>query len=100
MSRWRFVDIREAESTTLRDGLDRYLSGVTVGKKGAKQEEVRIKKWKESKYADKSLAAIRSSDMAAYRDAELAGCIRTCSSVRHRTIPKRRRQPSRPTAST
>lgn len=71
MSRARFVDMREAESTTLSEALERYLSEVTSTKKGAKQEETRIKKWQASKYADKSMAAIRSSDMAAYRDAEL-----------------------------
>lgn len=71
MSRARFVDMREAESTTLTEALDRYLSEVTSTKKGAKQEQVRINKWKEHKLASKALAAIRSSDMAAYRDAEL-----------------------------
>ena len=71
MSRARFVDVREAESTTLKDALTRYQNEVTVGKKGAKQEAVRIEKWKSSAYATKSIAAIRSSDMAAYRDQEL-----------------------------
>ncbi|MGE7812097.1 integrase [Pseudomonas sivasensis] len=71
MSRARFVDMREAESTTLAEALERYLSEVTSTKKGAKQEAVRIRKWKEHKLATKGLAAIRSSDMAAYRDAEL-----------------------------
>ncbi len=56
--------MREAESTTLAEALDRYLSEVTSTKKGAKQEQVRIKKWKEHKLASKRLAAIRSSDMA------------------------------------
>ena len=63
---------REAESTTLAEALDRYLSEVTSTKKGAKQEQVRIKKWKEHKLASKGLAAIRSSDMAAYRESVLA----------------------------
>lgn len=71
MSRARFVDLREAESTTLKDALTRYQNEVTVGKKGAKQEAVRIEKWKNSAFASKSIAAIRSSDMAAYRDQEL-----------------------------
>ena len=71
MSRARFVDIREAESTTLAEALKRYQSEVSAGKKGEKQEKVRIKKWTDSKYANKSLASVRSSDMAAYRDAEL-----------------------------
>lgn len=71
MSRARFVDIREAESTTLFDALTRYQSEVSVGKKGEKQEKVRIQKWQDSDLAHKSLASLRSSDMAAYRDAEL-----------------------------
>lgn len=71
MSRARFVDIREAEATTLDEALSRYLSEVTPAKKGAKQEAVRIEKWKNSIYAAKSIAAIRSSDMASYRDQEL-----------------------------
>ncbi|RJX81306.1 site-specific integrase [Pseudomonas sp. LS-2] len=73
MSRARFVDIREAESTTLAEALKRYQSEVSAGKKGEKQEKVRIKKWTDSEYANKSLASLRSSDMAAYRDAELKG---------------------------
>ncbi|MNJ46735.1 Tyrosine recombinase XerC [compost metagenome] len=71
MSRARFVDVREAEATTLEEALARYQSEVSEGKKGAKQEGVRIQKWKNSVYAKKSLAALRSSDMAAYRDGEL-----------------------------
>jgi integrase len=71
MSCARFVDIREAESTTLSEALSRYLSEVTPAKKGAKQEAVRIEKWKNSACAAKFIAAIRSSDMAAYRDQEL-----------------------------
>lgn len=71
MSRARFVDIREAESTTLFEALKRYQSEVSAGKKGEKQEKVRIQKWQDSDLSHKSLASVRSSDMAAYRDAEL-----------------------------
>ncbi|POP79316.1 site-specific integrase [Pseudomonas syringae pv. syringae] len=71
MSRARFVDVREAEATSLATALERYESEVTESKKGAKQERVRIKKWMESKFAGKSLASLRSSDMASYRDAEI-----------------------------
>ena len=71
MSRKRFVDTREAESTTLSDALTRYINEVSESKKGSTQEKVRAKKWQQSEYAGKSLAAIRSSDMATYRDAEL-----------------------------
>ena len=71
MSRARFVDTREAESTTLTEALTRYVNEVSESKKGSAQEKVRAKKWKASEWGNKSLAAIRSSDMAAYRDAEL-----------------------------
>lgn len=71
MSRSRFVDTREAESTTLDEALTRYVNEVSESKKGSAQEKVRAKKWQKSEYAGKSLAAIRSSDMAAYRDSEL-----------------------------
>lgn len=71
MSRSRFVDTREAESTTLTEALIRYVNEVSESKKGSAQEKVRAKKWQKSSWGEKSLAAIRSSDMAAYRDAEL-----------------------------
>ncbi|PUB36550.1 site-specific recombinase XerD [Pseudomonas sp. GV105] len=71
MSRKRFVDTREAESTTLTEALTRYVNEVSEAKKGSAQEKVRAKKWQKSEWGSKSLAAIRSSDMAAYRDAEL-----------------------------
>ncbi|MEB0078071.1 site-specific integrase [Pseudomonas sp. CCI3.2] len=71
MSRSRFVDTREAESTTLFKALERYENEVTKHKKGSKQEAVRIHKWQVSAYALKSLAGIRSSDMAEYRDAQI-----------------------------
>lgn len=57
MSRTRFVDVREAD-TTLATALERYESEVTESKKGAKQERVRIKKWAESKFAGKPLASV------------------------------------------
>ena len=69
-SRARFVDMREAERTTLAEALDRYANEVSVGKKGAKQELTRINKWKKHALAGKGLAALKSSDFAAYRDGE------------------------------
>jgi len=71
MSRSRFVDMREAESTTLSAALTKYVKEVSSTKKGSQQEKVRAEKWKKSEYANKSLAAFKSSDVAAYRDAEL-----------------------------
>lgn len=68
MSRSRFVDVREAEQTTLADGLKRYLREVSDHKKGAKQEALRIKRWMAHPVSAKSMAAVKSSDMAEYRD--------------------------------
>jgi integrase len=68
MSRARFVDIREAEQTTLADALKRYRREVSDHKKGAKQEGVRISRWMEHPLGRKSLAALKSSDLAEYRD--------------------------------
>lgn len=71
MSRKRFVDTREADRTTLKEALERYKEEVTVNKKGAVQEKTRIKTWSESKYGSKSLAELKSSDLAEYRDSRL-----------------------------
>lgn len=72
MSRKRFVDTREAEATTVAEALKRYASEVSAQKKGARQELTRIKTWSDGKYGAKSLAELRSSDLAEYRDARLA----------------------------
>jgi integrase len=77
MSRKRFVDTREAEATTLKQAFERYQREVSAQKKGAVQEKTRIKTWSESKYGSKSLAEIRSSDLAEYRDARLAEGVST-----------------------
>lgn len=77
MSRKRFVDTREAESTTVAEALARYSREVSPQKKGARQELTRIKTWSESKYGRKSLAELRSSDLADYRDARLADGLST-----------------------
>jgi len=71
MSRARFVDIREAEQTSVADALRRYRREVTDTKKGARQESIRIDRWLEDGIAKKSLATLRSSDLAAWRDAQL-----------------------------
>ncbi len=71
MSRGRFVDMREAEQTTVAEALKRYRREISDQKKGAKQEGVRIERWLLHPLAEKSLAALKSSDLAAYRDQEL-----------------------------
>ena len=69
MSRKRFVDTREAEGTTVADAFKRYAREVSAQKKGARQELTRINTWSESKYGTKSLAELRSSDLAEYSPA-------------------------------
>lgn len=77
MSRKRFVDTREAEGTTVAEAFQRYAREVSAQKKGARQELTRIKTWSDGKYGSKSLADLRSSDLAEYRDARLAEGIST-----------------------
>lgn len=77
MSRKRFVDTREAEGTTVAEAFQRYAREVSAQKKGARQELTRIKTWSDSRYGSKSLAELRSSDLAEYRDARLAEGVST-----------------------
>ncbi len=72
MDRGGFVSKREAEATTLYDALDRYQREVTPRKRGADQEKYRIKALQADKLSKRTLAAIRGSDIANYRDAEVA----------------------------
>lgn len=72
MDRGIFVDREEAETTTLRTALERYQREVTPQKKGADQEKYRIKALLASPLSSKTLAGIKGSDLAAYRDSEAA----------------------------
>jgi integrase len=69
----RYVDTREAEATTLREALARYGREVTPGKKGAAREAKRLRMWSADPLSSRSLASLRGSDFAAWRDARLAG---------------------------
>ena len=66
-----FLSRKEAESTTLSEALDRYEREVIPGKKGAVQESMRIRIWKRTPLAKRSIASILGKDIAAYRDARL-----------------------------
>lgn len=55
MDRGAFVSRREAESTTLRDALARYLREITPRKKGAAQEKYRIRALRSDPLARRSL---------------------------------------------
>ncbi len=71
MIRGTFIKRTDAEQTTLDQALDRYKREISAKKRGATQEEMRIKAWKAHKLARKSLAALRSADFAKYRDDRL-----------------------------
>lgn len=71
MDKGTFVSLDEAEAITLARALDRYAAEVTPRKKGRQQEESRIRGWKSVPLARRSLASIRATDIAAYRDARL-----------------------------
>jgi integrase len=68
MIRGVFVSRAEAERTTLADALERYRSEITVRKKSAHREGVRINYWLNHPYASRSLASLRGSDFAKFRD--------------------------------
>lgn len=72
MERGEFVDRTEADQTTLKAGLQRYLETVTPRKKGARQETARIRYWQRHKLASYSLTKIRAKDFGDWRDEELA----------------------------
>src|SRR3954464_7438044 len=61
----------ESERTTLREALYRYPSEIAPQKKGVKQTAGNVLAWQHSSLAQKPLAVIRSTDVAAWRDAKL-----------------------------
>jgi integrase len=68
-----FVSRAEAEATTLFSALERYKREVSRLKKGYEQERYVIAALRQHKLAKRSLASLKSSDVAAYRDELLAG---------------------------
>jgi integrase len=72
MDRRIFVDRKKAETTTLKVALERYQVEKTVKKKGAAQEEYRIKALVASDLAPRFLASIRGEDVTAFRNSEEA----------------------------
>ena len=71
MAQGTFVSRVEAESTTLRELLERYATDVSPTKKGAASEIVRVKALARHSLAARFLATIRSADIAHYRDERL-----------------------------
>lgn len=71
MDRGIFVSRAEAESTTLKKALERYLEEVTPRKRGADVEKYRINAMIARDLSKRFLANIRSSDIAKFRDSRL-----------------------------
>ena len=72
MDRGVFVNRAEAESTTLGEALTRYEREVSATKKGYEQEKRRISFWQSHPLARRTLATLRPSDFAGYKNARLA----------------------------
>jgi integrase len=72
IERGEFVDMSAARETTLLKALERYQNEITPQKKGKAQETLRIEAWKKAPLASRSLASIRGSDIAEWRDKRLA----------------------------
>jgi integrase len=68
IARGLFIHRGEAERTTLKEALTWYLEEVTPTKKGAFQETSRIKQLLKTRLAAYSLATLRSSDIAQWRN--------------------------------
>ncbi|MBI4791852.1 MAG: tyrosine-type recombinase/integrase, partial [Deltaproteobacteria bacterium] len=82
MRRGVFICRKEVETTTLAEALDRYAREITVHKKGARQELLRIEAWKRRPLAQRFLATLRGQDFAKYRDERLAAG-KSASTTRH-----------------
>jgi hypothetical protein len=65
------IDRRPAERTTLAEVLERYRRDVTPTKRGARDENLRLKAMALRPFARIRMAAITSSYLAAYRDQRL-----------------------------
>lgn len=66
-----FISRSAAESTTLKDALERYEREITSGKRCADKETYILKHFTASKLAPRALATIRSADIAKWRDDRL-----------------------------
>ncbi|MGD9725508.1 MAG: site-specific integrase [Gammaproteobacteria bacterium] len=71
MTQGTFVSRAEAESTTLRELLERYIAEVSPTKKGAASEIVRIKALCRNPLAARFVSTIRGADIARYREERL-----------------------------
>lgn len=72
MSRGVWLDRSEAENTTLGALLDRYEAEIVPALKGAIRERSVLHLWRQTPLAKRTVATIRSGDIAQQRDAWLA----------------------------
>ncbi|MDE2465878.1 MAG: site-specific integrase [Alphaproteobacteria bacterium] len=68
MNRGVWLDRSEAESTILRELLDRYEREVVPGKRGSVQECSVLATWRDTPLAVRTVATIRGADVAVLRD--------------------------------
>ncbi|MDR3383938.1 integrase [Cupriavidus basilensis] len=68
MDRGVFVSRTEAENTSLSEVLDRYEREILPGKKGASPELSVLRIWQATDLSKRSMAAVRSADVAKLRD--------------------------------
>ena len=74
IDRGAFLDRTEAERTTMAALIDRYLAEVTPGKKSERRERQRMGALR-AKFGLYSVASLRSTHIAGYRDARLSAGI-------------------------
>jgi integrase len=68
MDRGIFVSRTEAETTSLREALERYQREISPLKRGAYHESFVIKAWLGCHFSSRMMASIRSADIASLRD--------------------------------
>lgn len=71
MDRGLYVSRTKAESTTLKDVIERYIAEVCPTKRGGLDEAIRLCATCRTKLAKLSMAVIAAKDVAAYRDERL-----------------------------
>ncbi len=71
MDKGVFISRAEAENTTLKELLNRYLAEITPHKKGAAPETNRLRAFMRHRLAGRFVAGIRGVDMACFRDERL-----------------------------
>lgn len=71
MDRGIYLNRTAAESTTLSELLNRYLTEITPNKKSAKQEKYRINKWLKTRLAARNISTLKTSDFVTWRDARI-----------------------------